>query len=140
MRKNYLFLPAFVLLVTITILGAFYSAKTEIPETVFAQYPIIVGCYQRVDPSPKECTCSGGLSPGNVDSAENGEGTGTQGIRITTATCETSGLKGDITCLTDVGLPAYNVFCETPTPTPTPTPRGGGCGSGLTTMGEEFEI
>lgn len=90
MKKHYFSLIVFAGLIIPTVITAFYSAKSEVSETVFAQVGVI-GCWQRVTQYPTQCGCEGTESTGYVDNADNGEGGyGTRGFRISGATCETS--------------------------------------------------
>lgn len=122
MKKHYLYLILFSVLILLTIITAFYSANRKISQSAKAQIVGVFGCWERVDPQWTSCSCEGSTQGSVVNDVVNGTGTGSKGIKDGTATCQASNENGPVSCSVGVWVPQDNVTCPTPTPTPIPTP------------------
>lgn len=119
--SKYYFLIAFFVMVSVTLISAFYTANNKVTETVLAQTTVI-GCYQNVYQASGVCYCPENLT-GFIETYDPiGYGTGYRGVREATATCNVG--NPAFNCSESVYLQQDNTSCVTPTPTPAPTPPG----------------
>lgn len=78
MKKHYLYLILFPVLILLTIITAFVSANRKISQSAKAQIVGVFGCWERVDPQWTQCSCEGSTQGSVVDDVVNGTGIGSQ--------------------------------------------------------------